>query len=367
MRKQCLDELGVGWLVQALNGEPSKPAMGTSNAAGEQVDLLNSVDEPDMDLDEELSEEEDEDTMADSIPPMSRLQRPGSRYTSATNIRDRLQQIKNDEQDTRLINERDDIRIQEQALDFLRNFIAEDQATGEMIDHLLKAFGHSRLFEILDTKIRPKNSTPITSQQPQASSAAATYWPNTAQRVATNIAAQQLIQHTNWNNYPAPELVLATTYVLVHLANGRPAHRSLLISQTSLMQHILPLCTHPRREVRSAWALFLNNLLWLEDSSDEAATRERAQLLKNLGFEEGAKLLAKDMDLDVRERVKPVIDQFARLLGEAQGMGRSSVYGSASGSVGQGQGQGFGGGGDGGMSGLGRLGGLHGWDRGARG
>ncbi len=33
MKKQCLEELGVGWLVQVLNGEPSKPTMGTSNAA----------------------------------------------------------------------------------------------------------------------------------------------------------------------------------------------------------------------------------------------------------------------------------------------------------------------------------------------
>ncbi|KAF2033462.1 ARM repeat-containing protein [Setomelanomma holmii] len=365
MKKQCLDELGVGWLVQVLNGEPSKPAMGTPNAAGEQVDLLNSVDEPHMDLDEDLSDEEDEDTMADSIPSMSRLQRPGSRYTSATNIRDRLQHIKNDEQDARINDERNEIRIQEQALDFLRNFISEDQTTGEMIDHLLKAFGHTRFFELLDAKIRPKNSSASTSSQPQPqpSTVAPTYWSNTAQRAATNLAAQQLSQHINWTNYPAAELVLATTFVLVHLANGRPAHRSLLISQTSLMQHVLPLCTHHRREVRALCAWFLNNLLWLEDSSDEAATRERAHLLRNLGFEEGAKLLAKDMDLDVRERVKPVIDQFARLLGEGHtgmGMGRSGTYGSASG-------QGFGGSEGGGMSGLGRLGGLSGWDRGSRG
>jgi hypothetical protein len=106
MRKKCLDTLGVGWLKQVLNGEPSSKAassaplgMGTPNAAGEQVDILNAVDDPQMDVDEEPSSSEDEDTMTDSIPSLRRHQRPGSRYTSATNIRDRLQQIRSDEQD----------------------------------------------------------------------------------------------------------------------------------------------------------------------------------------------------------------------------------------------------------------------------
>ena len=130
--------------------------MGTSNAAGEQVDILNAVDDPHMDVDESSSEE-DEDAMATNIPTLRRHAHLGSRYTtSATSIRDRLQQIKNDEKDVRLKNEREDIRIQEQALDFMRNFINADKASGDMIDHLLRSFGHSRFFELLDAKIRPK-------------------------------------------------------------------------------------------------------------------------------------------------------------------------------------------------------------------
>jgi len=368
MKIQCLDELGVGWLVQVLNGEPSKPAMGTPNAAGEQVDLLNAMDEPHMDVDEDVSEEEeDEDTMADSIPSMGRLQRPGSRYTSATNIRDRLQQIRNDEQDTRLNGERDDIRIQEQALDFIRNFISEEQSTGEMIDHLLKSFGHSRFFELLDAKIRPKNSSSSASSsqtsQSQASPAGPTYWSNPAQRTSFSPVSQQQQQH-NWSNYPASELVLATVYVLVHIANGRPHHRSLLISQTTLMQHVLPLLSHSRREIRAMCAWFLQNLLWQEDSSDEGPTRERAQMLRNQGFEEGAKRLAADMDQDVKERARTVNDMFAKYLTDNHGHGqRGGGYGS--------QGQGFGGGDGSGMGGLsgigGRLGGLHGWRHDSRG
>ena len=350
MKVQCLDELGVGWLVQVLNGEPSKPAMGTSNAAGEQVDILNATDEPHMDVDEEQSSDEEDEAMTDSIPSIRRHQRPGSRYTSATNIRDRLQQIKNDEQDARLNCERDDIRIQEQALDFIRNFVSEDKMSGEMIDHLLKTFGHSRFFELLDAKIRPKNfstSTSTSQQSPASPGHTPSYWPNNAQRTSFPSASPSLTQ-PNWAVYPATELILATVFILVHLANGRPAHRSLLISQTTLMQHVLPLFTHSRRDVRVACAWMLHNLVWVEDSTDETATRERAQSLRQLGFEEGARVLGRDQDLDIRERAKTSIDQFAKLLGGNEHRG----YGSPAHNFG---------GGVSGVGGLGgRLGGLHG-------
>lgn len=351
MKIQCLDELGVGWLVQVLNGEPTKPTMATPNAAGEQVDLLNAVDEPHMDVDEEISsEEDDEDTMADSIPSMPRHQRIGSRHANATNIRDRLQQIKDDEQDARLNSEREENRVQEHALDFIRNFITEEKATGEMIDHLLKVFGSSRFFELIDAKIRPKNSASTTTPSTP------THWPNTTQQRSSFPSSSTTTTPTpppNWSAYPAHELIEAATFVLVHIANGRPSHRHLLISQTTLMQHLLPLLTHPRRQVRLACAWMLNNLVWVEDHSDEVAARERALSLRLLGFEEGARVLGRDVDLDIRERAKTAIDQFGKLLGGGAGAGG---YGSP------GVGGGFGGDG-----GLGRLGALHGWRHESRG
>ena len=322
MKIQCLEELGVGWLVQVLNGEPAKPAMGTPNAAGEQVDLLNAIDEPQMDLDEEPSSDEDEST-----PSLRRHTRTGSRYTSAINIRDRLQQIKNDELDVRLNNERDDVRIQEQALDFIRNFVTEDKASGEMIDHLLKTFGHTRFFELLDAKIRPKTTLPTSTSQPQTSPGnTPSYWPNNTHRPSFPSANQP-----TWSTYPATELIQATVFILVHLANGRPTHRSLLISQTQLMQHILPLLSHPKRDIRLGCAWMINNLIWIEDAGDEAATRERALSLRALGFEEGARVLGREMDLDIRERAKTALDLLGRLLGEGRGGGGGATSGSGSG------------------------------------
>jgi hypothetical protein len=296
--------------------------MGTPNAAGEQVDLLNSVDDPRMDVDDEASSEEDEDTMTDSIPSMRRHQRPGSRYTSATNIRDRLQQIKNDEYDIRINDERNDIRIQEQALDYIRNFINENKASGEMIDHLLTSFGHSRFFELLDAKIRPKGGQHIAAQ-----GNAPSYWNNTPQRTTGFSASQATLQAVpNFAAYPPTELIIGALYILVHLANGRPHHRSLLISQTQLMQHVLPLLSHPRRDVRLPCAWFINNLTWQEDNADEGPSRERIQLLRQLGYEEGVRLLGRDVDLDIRERAKTAIEQMGKFLGERGGGGLGGGY-----------------------------------------
>jgi hypothetical protein len=339
MKIQCLDELGVGWLVQVLNGEPSKPAMGTPNAAGEQVDLLNAFDEPHMDVDEDPSEEDDnEDTMADISTSILRHQRPGFRYTSATSLRDRLQQIRNDEQDSRLTGERDDVRIQEQALDFIRNFISDHQCAGDMIDHILKAFGHSRFFDILDAKLRPKNtSTPAPSSQQNATTP--TYWPYGTQRATASPSATQ--QQTNWSTYPATELIHASIMILVHIANGKPTHRSLLISQTSLMQHVHPLLTHPNNKIRSACGWVLHNLLWVDDSNDDAPARDRAVLLKHMGFEEGAKILTRDTEQDIHQRAKMTVDAFAKLLNEGAPHLRNFE--------------------------AGRLGGLHGWRHDSRG
>ncbi|OSS47783.1 hypothetical protein B5807_06567 [Epicoccum nigrum] len=351
MKTQCLDELGVGFLMQTLSGEPSKPAMGTSNAAGEQVDLLNAVDEPHMDVDDEPSSDEDEDTMTDSIPSMRRHQRSGSRYTSALNIRDRLQQIKNDELDPRIKLEREDQAIQMQSLDFIRNFCSEEKQSGEMIDHLLKTYGHSRFFEMLDSKIRPKTST-SSHTHTQTETPSPSYWPGTTQQRPPFPSSPST--QPNWSHYHSPEILKAAVFIFVHLANGRPHHRSLLLSQTSLMRHLLPLFSHPVRDVRLGCAWMVINLVWVEDHTEEGPTRERAQLLRETGFEAKVAELTRDPDLDVRERAKTATDVLSRLNGDAAGLGERREQRTAYGSPGQ-------------AFGVEGLRGLQGWGRESRG
>lgn len=346
-KSECLEELGVGWLVQALKGNPSSSAapmplgMGTSNAAGEQVDLLNAIDEPHMDIDDDQPFGVDEDSMSDTIPGMRRHQRSGSRYTSSVNIHERLQQIKNDEQDPRLAADRDDIRIQEQALDFLRNFTTSTDKAEDMIDHLVRSIGHSNFFEILDSKIRPKSAS---SASPLPSSPS--YWANQRPPSFTQNNAPPT---SNWSAYPPAEIIYAAIMVLVHIANGRPHHRALLLAQTPIMTHLLPLTWHPSNSVRNACIWFCINCLHQDDTKNDVPAKERARLLSRLGFEDAAKRLLKDEWADNREKANLLNNAFGKLLGNGTGgsggmegesafesaaASSSSVFGGGSGSGG---------------------------------
>jgi hypothetical protein len=48
----------------------------------------------------------------------------------------------------------------------------------------------------------------------------------------------------------------------------------------------------------------VHNLLWMEDSSDSADARRRAEELRKRGFEEAVRSCVFDENLDVRERAK---------------------------------------------------------------
>lgn len=85
--------------------------------------------------------------------------------------------------------------------------------------------------------------------------------------------------------------------------------------------------------------------------------------LRHMGFEDAARGLLNDQELDVRERAKTVVDQFNNLLGDGHGHargysggGNQGAQGGAGGNAGVGSGQGQFGGAAGsgeGMSGLG--------------
>jgi len=164
VKVKCLEELEPGWLMQTITGEsfPSKAShvstpigMGTPNAAGEQVDLLNAPDEPAMDLDEdEDDDEEDDDMMSDSIETL-RFPRYTSKGRPSQTYRKALKEIRDQEMNPALREQRDDLRIQEVALDFIRNLISESGADlNDMIDHVLNALGQNRFFEVLTSKLK---------------------------------------------------------------------------------------------------------------------------------------------------------------------------------------------------------------------
>lgn len=183
----------------------------------------------------------------------------------------------------------DDLTIQEQGLDFIRNFIGRPEPaiaadasreTTDMIDHLLSEIGQDRLFEILTSKLRSRLLGPY------------------SRRDRTPGREARLL-------HPPARTVVAVVCILVHMAASIPRHRQLVIAQTELLR-LLALQTSSRdRGVRTALCHLIINLTWQDDESEVAACSQRAKELKRLGFHtKMGHLSVQDRDLDVRERAK---------------------------------------------------------------
>lgn len=372
VKMKVLDELGAGWLIQTmsaeirdptavmLKGTPSQSStpigMGTPNAAGERVDLLNAPEEVAMDIDTSSSDEEaDDEEMNDSITSLN-LPRYLPHTTQTTprplnaQYKARLKLIKRDEQDPTILTWKNEVRIQEQALDFLRNLIGDPQSEQHtMVENILSTFESSRLFDILLTKIRPTAPPQPERRLPQPhgkhpvlTTPGARFPNHTSSPLASPYSSTSLRgQSPQPSILTPPDILLSTLFILVHIANGRAQQRALLLSQTALIHATLPLFTHGDRRIRVACVWLVHNLIWLDSNSseDRYSAEDRARKLREIGVEERVRSALGDESLDVKERAKGVMDSFERLLGQEGGdMGpRSPREGSgllASGAVG---------------------------------
>ena len=304
---EALEELGPGWLVQAISGEQrgetqsnTPIGMSTSNAAGEQVDLLNATDSPEMDVDvsdTEQTQEDDEDGELQFDQNGTPFHSSGLRSTLKNNTASlsKLKTLRESEQNPAVQAQQDDNDIQEQALDFVRNLINGDDGTN-MIDHLNAVIGSQRLFDLLLAKLEP-TSPP---------------------RSGSNLSAQRTSPQQTRSQYQHPRIINATIHVLNHIAAASPRHKQLLTAQKALLKAWVPHFTSHDRGIRviSAWTVI--NLTWVDDQSERDDARGRAQELRVLGIEDKIKSLANDPELDVRERVKTAIRQFEDLLDAAR-------------------------------------------------
>jgi armadillo repeat-containing protein 8 len=263
--------------------------MSTPNAAGQQVDLLNTVDEPAMDVDDGDDSGSSADEYPMNTPDTNKSAFPANIRNMLSNTplkyRERLKTIREQEQDPSIRARKDELRIQEQALDFLRNLISESRGSAyQMIDYILEMIGRNRFFEIMVNKLTPE-PVPLSS-----------------------------MNKTQSSQPPQPEIILATLFVLIHIANGKPQHRLLLINQPALLPPLHALFNHQDRRIRVALVWLINNLTWMDDANDLIGARQRALELRKHGFEEGVKRLLQDSDLDTRERAKTGIEQISKLL-----------------------------------------------------
>ncbi|KAF2216266.1 hypothetical protein CERZMDRAFT_33897 [Cercospora zeae-maydis SCOH1-5] len=288
----ALEELGTGWLVGIIQGEQRETIGGgvsvglsTPNAAGEQVDLLNpssmELDEPTNEDDEAMDEGDEDGEMLFDEASSTHYQASQMRSTlnppaPAFNTKRFLSSIREMEQSGEYASRRDEAKIQQQALDFIRNFINGEDCMA-LSDHLMNAIGSAKVYELLTAKLSP----------------------------VTRSGGRQV--------YNTTELVLSTIHVLIHLANASAKHRQLLIAQKPLLQAMLPHFNHVDHRVRvmSVWAV--NSLTYIEDGDDRRDARQRSQELKAVGIEQAVRALQGDHNLDVRERVKTAIRQFETL------------------------------------------------------
>lgn len=269
---EALEELGTGWLVQALNGRPPS-GMSTSNAAGEQVDILNVVPEMDVDSEEDPKDDDGEILYDQGTPYQSSAVR--STLTSDVSWLEALRVLEQS-LSMRVVNE--DMQIQEQAMDFVRNFINGDDAAA-MVDHINAVIGLERIFEILRDKF-------------------------TSGTHATDGHAHDL----------SPRIVYAAVHILNHISAASSRHKQLLISQKPLLKAWLPHLSGHDRDTRVSCVWTVINLTWVDDLRDRDDARQRARELRSIGIEEKIRALATDPDLDVRERVKTAIRQMDELL-----------------------------------------------------
>jgi armadillo repeat-containing protein 8 len=305
LKKRCVRELGPGWLKQIIcNGADDDShdthrnfndlgthlGMGTPNASGEQVDLLNSMEISNQDTSYNGG---DEMHMTDSVGPLSRHERFRGRFSTGYETQSRSSDLytdrKDDEHGYAVQAAKDDLAVQEQGLGLVSNLICGPDGS-DMVDYLFTELGQDKLFGMLTNLLKPKTVDSFNSRD----------------RRSGGVPTMQVP--------PPTEIVMGVCFILVHLAGSQPKHRQLLIAQTELLRLMVPLFTHPHCSVRVTCVWTVINLTWIDDASDKLQSRNRAHELRKLGILSKLQELENDQELDVKERTKVAVCQMNELL-----------------------------------------------------
>lgn len=290
-KKDCLEELTPGWLTQLINEDKEDDAL-YQRASKNEKQATNDMDEDvDMTQSGELSKTsisallQDSSTSHDPPGRTARLQRAAEKITEAReNELNQVRKVRDD-----------DLAIQEQGLNFLRNLLghvdsvtdsAKDHA--EMIEHLFSVLDKDKFFQTLHEKLRPKVLHPF------------------ARRHSSNGQQESRVL------YPQPRIIVAVVYILTHMAASIPKYRQILMAQDRLLADLSRHFSSKDNEVRASICNLLANLT-SHDNEDETQSRERAGELKKLGLLGKLETLEHDdPDLNVRERAKAAIWQIQK-------------------------------------------------------
>lgn len=286
-KRTCLEELGKGWLVQLICNDTEDEALASKSNWNQR-----NITSPNDDMDDEMEMDQFEDQ---THPPVggsfsyTAASRPSSsRSKSLQQAEIKLAALRDAETNPARKARKDDIAVQEQGLDLIRNLIGgagqgSTPECTEMIDYLFERLGQKEVFEILASKLKPKVLNPYS-------------------RRSSGVSESTIIP-------PQSEIIVAVVYILVHIAASIPAHRQVVIEQTDLLKLLVPHFLNPAPEVRVALCFFVCNLTWMENTNDAAACAHRVRVLKELGILSKIEILETDPELDVRERAKPALWQ----------------------------------------------------------
>ena len=295
LKKRALEELESGWLIQLICDDTEDTALHERMIkSGRRM----SVDGDDVDMDGDSSYEEGGRPWV--WPIMHRAvrngQSTGQRLQSvrAQKAEKKLAAVRESELNPTRKARNDDLAIQEQGLDFIRNITVpcfgasssmldsgDSNDVSEMIDFVFNELGQDRLFDILQAKLRPKILHPF------------------ERRYASSGRNESKVL------YPQAKVVEAAIYILVHISASVPRHRQLVISQTELLKSLGTHFTSNSIEVRRALCRLLRNLVSIDDPSDTQACHQRALELKKLGFQAKMESMEHDdVELDIRELAK---------------------------------------------------------------
>ncbi|ODA80936.1 hypothetical protein RJ55_03896 [Drechmeria coniospora] len=290
LKKASLEQLEPGWLAQLICDDTQDPALHSARFKETTGD---------DDLDEDMGVQASAETFRWQFGSNGSMRElDASRSTRMRQAEDRLSAIREAELNPVRRARSDDIAIQEQGLDFIRNLIGRPETgtlsetpseTTEMIDHLFRELGQDRLFEMLASKLRSRMLHPF------------------SRRTSTSGRDQRVL-------HPQAKIIVAVLYILVHMAASIPRHRQLVIAQTDLLKLLAQQASSKDREVRIALCHLVINLTWRDDDGEGQQCTARAHELKRLGFHSKMETLThQDRDLDVRERAKTAAFQMEQM------------------------------------------------------
>ncbi|KIW79247.1 hypothetical protein Z517_05859 [Fonsecaea pedrosoi CBS 271.37] len=175
----------------------------------------------------------------------------------------------------------DDIQIQAQLLDLLRNLFCGENAS-DLVKYVIDEMGQDDFFRIMLDRLRPRTLAGPTRKE-------------------------------NYTTPPPNTIVVKVLFVLVHIAACDPKWRNVIASQHALLKQILAFCNHADRDIRSTCCWIAINLTYEDDANDRAGCRHRAIELQKVGFVSHLRKMETDLDLDVRERAKTALHLMTNL------------------------------------------------------